>query len=136
MIFILLMAITIAHNADHKSLTGKTLSIQSELTSKLKTTVVDVTYGASDNYATNGNTVDLSLGSRINTIIGASIIHCNKGLLLQYAPAAAGAAATGKIKAFGHTPTSSTSTVVALEELDNADTAVNSMTIRIRIIGF
>ena len=136
MIFILLMAITIAHNADHKSLTGKTLSIQSELTSKLKTTVVDVTYGASDNYATNGNTVDLSLGSRINTIIGASIIHCNKGLLLQYAPAAAGAAATGKIKAFGHTPTSSTATVVALEELDNADTAVNSMTIRIRIIGF
>mgnify|MGYP003637270274 FL=1 len=130
------MAITIAHNADHKSLTGKTLSIQSELTSKLKTTVVDVTYGASDNYATNGNTVDLSLGSRINTIIGASIIHCNKGLLLQYAPAAAGAAATGKIKAFGHTPTSSTATVVALEELDNADTAVNSMTIRIRIIGF
>jgi hypothetical protein len=102
----------------------------------LKTTVVDVTYGASDNYATNGNTVDLSLGSRINTIIGASIIHCNKGLLLQYAPAAAGAAATGKIKAFGHTPTSSTATVVALEELDNADTAVNSMTIRIRIIGF
>jgi hypothetical protein len=130
------MAITIAHNADHKSLTGKTLSIQSELTSKLKTTVVDVTYGASDNYATNGNIVDLSLGSRINTIIGASIIHCNKGLLLQYAPAAAGAAATGKIKAFGHTPTSSTTTVVALEELDNADTAVNSMTIRIRIIGF
>ena len=136
MVFILLMAITIAHNADHKSLTGKTLSIQSELTSKLKTTVVDVTYGASDNYATNGNTVDLSLGSRINTIIGASIIHCNKGLLLQYAPAAAGAAATGKIKAFGHTPTSATATVVALEELDNADTAVNSMTIRIRIIGF
>ena len=130
------MAITIAHNADHKSLTGKTLSIQSELTSKLKTTVVDVTYGASDNYATNGNTVYLSLGSRINTIIGASIIHCNKGLLLQYAPAATGAAATGKIKAFGHTPTSSTATVVALEELDNADTAVNSMTIRIRVIGF
>ena len=58
------MAITIAHNADHKSLTGKTLSIQSELTSKLKTTIVDVTYGGSDNYATNGNTVDLSLGGR------------------------------------------------------------------------
>ena len=49
---------------------------------------------------------------------------------------AAGAAATGKIKCFGHTPTSSTATVVALEELDSADTAVNSMTIRIRIIGY
>jgi hypothetical protein len=130
------MAITIVQNADHKSLTGKTLSIQAELTSKLKTTIVDVTYAAGDNYATNGNTVDLSLGSRINTVIGAEILHCNKGLLLQYVPAAAGAAATGKIKAFGHTPTSATATVVALEELDNADTAVNSMTIRIRVIGF
>jgi hypothetical protein len=130
------MAIAIVQNADHKSLTGKTLSIQAELTSKLKSTIVDVTYGASDNYATNGNVVDLSLGSRINTVIGAQIVHCNKGLLLQYVPAAAGAAATGKIKCFGHTPTSSTATVVALEELDNADTAVNSMTIRIRIIGF
>jgi len=130
------MAIAIVQNADHKSLTGKTLSIQAELTSKLKSTIVDVTYGASDGYATNGNVVDLSLGSRISTVIGAQILHCNKGLLLQYVPAAAGAAATGKIKCFGHTPTSSTATVVALEELDSADTAVNSMTIRIRIIGY
>ena len=130
------MAIAIVQNADHKSLTGKTLSIQAELTSKLKSTIVDVTYGGSDNYATNGNVVDLSLGSRISTVIGAQILHCNKGLLLQYVPAAAGAAATGKIKCFGHTPTSATATVVALEELDNADTAVNSMTIRIRIIGY
>jgi len=130
------MAITIEQNADHKSLTGKTLSIQSELTSKLKSTIVDVTYGASDNYATNGNTVDLSLGGRISTVIGAEILHSDKGLLLQYVPAAAGAAATGKIKAYGQEPTSATSTVIALGELDNADTAVNSMTIRIRIIGF
>ena len=130
------MAISIAQNSDHKSLTGKTLSIQSELTSKLKSTIVDVTYGASDNYATNGNTVDLSLGGRISTVIGAEILHCDKGLLLQYVPATAGAAATGKIKAYGQEPTSSTATVVALGELDNADTAVNSMTIRIRVIGF
>jgi hypothetical protein len=130
------MAITIVQNADHKSLTGKTLSIQAELTSKLKSTIVDVTYGASDTYSTGGNVVDLSLGSRISTVIGAQILHCDKGLLLQYVPAAAGAAATGKIKCFGHTPTSSTATVVALEELDSADTAVNSMTIRIRVIGF
>ena len=136
MVFILIMAIAIIQNADHKSLTGKTLSIQAELTSKLKSTIVDVTYGGSDNYATNGNVVDLSLGSRISTVIGAQILHCNKGLLLQYAPAAAGAAATGKIKCFGQKPTDATTTVIALEELDNADTAVNSMTIRIRIIGY
>jgi hypothetical protein len=130
------MAITVAQNQDHKNLTGKTLTVQSQLTSKLRTAIVDVTYGGSDNYATNGNTVDLSMGGRISTVIGAEVLHCNKGLLLQYAPAAGGAAATGKFKAYGHTPTSSTSTVVALEELDNADTAVNSMTIRVRVTGF
>ena len=64
------------------------------------------------------------------------INHLYKGLLLQYAPAAAGAAATGKLKAYGHTPTSSTGTVIALEELDNADTATNSMTVRVRVTGF
>jgi len=130
------MAITIAQNTDHKNLTGKTLAVQAELTSKLKTVIVDITYGASDNYATNGNTVDLSLGGRIDTVIACEILHSDKGLLLQYAPAAAGAAATGKIKAYGHTPTSSTGTVIALEELDNADTAVNSMTVRCRVTGF
>ena len=130
------MAITVAQNQDHKNLTGKTLTVQSQLTSKLKTAIVDVTYGGSDNYATNGNTVDLSMGGRISTVIGAEVLHTSAGLLLQYVPAAAGASATGKFKAYGHTPTSSTSTVVALEELDNADTAVNSMTIRVRITGF
>ena len=130
------MAITVAQNSDHKSLTGKTLTVQSQLTSRLRTAIVDVTYGGSDNYATNGNTVDLSMGGRISTVIGAEVLHTSAGLLLQYVPAAAGASATGKIKAYGHTPTSSTSTVVAFEELDNADTAVNSMTIRVRITGF
>jgi hypothetical protein len=130
------MAISVAQNSDHKSLTGKTLAVQAELTSKLKSVIVDVTYGGSDNYATNGNTVDLSLGGRISTVIGCEILHSNAGLLLQYAPAAAGAAATGKIKAYGHTPTSATSTVIAFEELDNADTAVNSLTIRVRVTGF
>ena len=130
------MAITVAQNSDHKSLTGKPLAVKAQLTSKLKSVIVDVTYGASDTYLTNGNTVDLSLGGRIRTVIGAQVIHANKGLLLQYAPAAAGAAATGKFKAYGHTPTSSTATVVALEELDNADTAVNSMTIRICVTGY
>tara|TARA_R100000406_G_scaffold71336_5_gene51612 strand:- start:1516 stop:1908 length:393 start_codon:yes stop_codon:yes gene_type:complete len=130
------MAITIAQNSDHKSLTGKTLSVQSQLTSKLKECIVDITFGASDNYASDGNTVDLSMGGRIDTVIGCEILHCDKGLLLQYAPATGGAAASGKLKAYGHTPTSSTTTVIALEELDDGDTAVNSMSVRCRVIGF
>lgn len=130
------MANTVAVNSDWENLTGKTLSIQSELTSKLKTTVVDVTYGACDTYATNGNTVDLSLGGRISTIIEASIISNDGGLLLEYVPAAGGAAATGKIKAYGTDPAAAGGAVAAFIELPNAAADVNSLAIKIRVVGF
>ena len=130
------MAITIIQNANHKSLTGKTLSIQSELTSKLKSVVVDITYAAGDNYATGGNVVDVSLDSRISTVIGAEILDGNKGLLLQYIPSATNAASTGKIKCYGEDHTAKGSAARAFAELANASTAVNSMTCKIRVLGF
>jgi len=130
------MAITIIQNANHKSLTGKTLSIQSELTSKLKSVVVDITYAVGDNYATGGNVVDVSLGSRIRTVIGAEILDGNKGLLLQYIPSATNAASTGKIKCYGEDHTAKGSAARAFAELANASTAVNSMTCKIRVLGF
>ena len=130
------MAITIIQNANHKSLTGKTLSIQSELTSKLKSVVVDITYAAGDNYATGGNVVDVSLGSRISTVIGAEILDGNKGLLLQYIPSATNAASTGKIKCYGEDHTAKGSAARAFAELANASTAVNSMTCKIRDLVF
>jgi hypothetical protein len=130
------MAITIIQNANHKSLTGKTLSIQSELTSKLKSVVVDITYAAGDNYLTGGNVVDVSLGSRISTVIGAEILDGNKGLLLQYIPSATNAASTGKIKCYGEDHTTKGSAARAFAELANASTAVNSMTCKIRVLGF
>ena len=130
------MAITIIQNANHKSLTGKTLSIQSELTSKLKSVVVDITYAAGDIYATGGNVVDVSLGSRIRTVIGAEILDGNKGLLLQYIPSATNAASTGKIKCYGEDHTAKGSAARAFAELANASTAVNSMTCKIRVLGF
>jgi len=130
------MAITIIQNANHKSLTGKTLSIQSELTSKLKSVVVDITYAAGDNYLTNGNVVDVSLGSRISTVIGAEILDGNKGLLLQYIPSATNAASTGKIKCYGEDHTAKGSAAREFAELANASTAVNSMTCKIRVLGF
>jgi hypothetical protein len=130
------MAITIIQNANHKSLTGKTLSIQSELTSKLKSVVVDITYAAGDGYLTGGNVVDVSLGSRISTVIGAEILDGNKGLLLQYIPSATNAASTGKIKCYGEDHTAKGSAARAFAELANASTAVNSMTCKIRVLGF
>lgn len=131
------MAITIIQNANHKSLTGKTLSIQSELTSKLKSVVVDITYAAGDNYVTGGNVVDVSLGSRISTVIGAEILDGNKGLLLQYIPSATNAASTGKIKCYGQQANAQSGAVaIVLDELASASTAVNSMTCKIRVLGF
>jgi hypothetical protein len=133
------MANTVAVNSDWENLAGKTLSVQSELTSKLKTTVVDVTFAGSDTYSTNGVTIDLSLGGRIKTIIEASIISNDKGLLLEYVPAALGAAATGKVKAFGYInddSAGSNTTPEALTELAASSTIVNSLAIKIRIVGF
>lgn len=127
---------TVIQNANHKSLTGKTLSIQSELTSKLKSVIVDVTFGGSENYATNGVTVDLSLGSRISTVIAAQIYDGNKGLLLQYVPAAGNAAATGKVKCYGEDHTAKGSAPRALAELANASTATQNMTFKVRVLGF
>ena len=133
------MANTVAVNSDWQNLTGKTLSIQSELTSKLKSTVVDVTFAAADTYSTNGVTIDLSLGGRISTIIEASIISNTKGLLLEYVPAALGAAATGKVKAFGYINDDAGGVNVtpeAFSELANASAIVNSLAIKIRVVGF
>lgn len=127
---------TVIQNANHKSLTGKTLSIQSELTSKLKSVVVDVTFGGSENYATNGVTVDLSLGSRISTVIAAQIYDGNKGLLLQYVPATGNAAATGKVKCYGEDHTAKGSAARAFAELANASTATQGMTFKVRVLGF
>tara|TARA_B110000467_G_scaffold8048_1_gene7146 strand:+ start:78 stop:473 length:396 start_codon:yes stop_codon:yes gene_type:complete len=131
------MAITIIQNANHKSLTGKTLSIQSELTSKLKSVVVDITYAAGDTYAVGGNVVDVSLGSRIKTVIGAEILDGNKGLLLQYIPSATNAAATGKIKCYGQQAAAQGGAVAKVfDELAAASALVNGMTCKIRVLGF
>jgi hypothetical protein len=130
------MAVTVAVETNQQKLTGKTLSVQSELTSKLLTTVVTATYGACDTYTTAGCTVDLSLGGRITTIIEASIISNDGGLLLEYVPAAGGAAATGKLKAYGTDPAAAGGAVAAFPELASSSTDVASMVVKIRVVGF
>jgi len=130
------MANTIAVDSNWENLTGKTLSIQSELTSKLKTAVIDITAGCSDTYATNGVTVDLSLGGRISTVIEVSIISNDGGLLLQYVPAAGNAAATGKIKAYGTDPGATGGAVAAFSELPNSSADWNGIGIKVRVVGY
>jgi hypothetical protein len=128
------MAITVAVDANQEKLTGKTLSVQSELTSRLLSTVVDVTFGAADTYTSCGNTVDLSLGGRVSTVIEASIISNDKGLLLEYV--AGSTAANGKIKAYGVDPAAGGGAVAKFSELPSSATDVNSLGIKIRVVGF
>lgn len=129
------MAITVAVDAREQNVTGKTLSIQSKLTSKLKESTITVTFGAGDNYATGGNTVDLSLGGRISTI--HSVVFCSndKGVLLQYVPSANNVASTGKFKAYGVDPGAAGGAVVGFVELPSSSTVVNSMVVNVIVRG-
>lgn len=122
------MALTIAVNSDYQSITGKTLSVQAELLSKLKVAIVDVTY-ATEDYDIGGNTVDLTLDGRLTTIIAVEVLEVSTGNSVQYVPAAAGAAATGKLKIY-----ESGTASAAFDEADDADSI--TMTCKLRVFGF
>ncbi|MBT3993908.1 MAG: hypothetical protein HOF02_07650 [Gammaproteobacteria bacterium] len=122
------MTLAIAVNSDYQSVTGKTLSIQAELLSKLKTAIVDVTY-TSEDYDIAGNVLDLTLDGRLTTIIAVTVLEVSTGNIPQYVPAALGAAATGKLKLYE----SGTASAV-LDEADDADSI--TMTCKLRVVGF
>ena len=62
------MALTISTSDWTDANVRKTLSFQSALVSKLRIYSIKVTFGASDNYATNGVSADLKEG-RISTLV-------------------------------------------------------------------
>jgi len=62
------MAITISTSDWTNANVRKTLSVQAALVSKLRIYSIKVTFGASDNYATNGVSADLKEG-RISTLV-------------------------------------------------------------------
>lgn len=95
------MAVVTTVNCSWQDLTGKTLSTQSKLNSKMLEVVVCVAIGACNYPMCNtGYTVDLSLQGRITTIIKATpedLEVTNTLLRAQYVPAACDAAATGTL---------------------------------------
>ena len=123
------MAILIVHNANHKKITGKTLSTQAELNSKLKTAIVDVSFTAGEDYDLGGNIVDLSLDGRFGTIIAVEVVETSIGVVAQYIHGAADAAALGKLKLYesGTAPGN-------LNEADDADAITAEF--KLRVIGF
>jgi len=123
------MTLTITVNSNYEKIAGKTLTMQAELTSPMKTAIVDVVYAACEDYDIAGNVVDLSLGGRFSTIIAVEVMETTVGLVAQYVHAAADAAATGKLKLYEAGTASA-----ALDEADDAD-AINA-TFRLRVVGF
>ena len=122
------MAIAITVNADYQSITGKTLSIQAELTSKLKTGIIDIVYTTQD-YTTGGDVVDLSLDGRFKTIIAVEVLEVSTGNSVQYIHGTASAAALGKLK-FYETGTTS----APFDEVANAVSLTANM--KLRIFGY
>lgn len=95
------MAVVTTVNCDWQSITGKTLSQQSVLTSRIKQVVVCVAIGSCTYPMCNvGYVVDLSLGGRITTIISAKPedLEVSDTLLkAQYVPDCCNEAATGTL---------------------------------------
>jgi|FLOH01.1.fsa_nt_gi hypothetical protein len=122
------MTLTAVVNSDYQSITGKTLSIQAELTSKLKTAIVDVAYVTED-YDLGGNVLDLSLDGRLKTIIAVEVLEVSTGNSVQYIHGAASAAALGLLQIF-----ESGTASAAFDEADDADSI--TLTCKLRVLGF
>ena len=129
------MAVVTTVNCDWEAITGKTLSQQSVLTSRMKQVVVCVAIGA-DTYpmCDTGYTVDLSLGGRISTIIRAipeDLEVCNTLLRAQYVPAACGAAATGTLHYY-----ETAAACAPQRELPACECCAACTTVKFHVIGF
>ena len=70
------MALTISTSDWTAANVRKTLSFQSALVSKLRIYSIKVTFGASDNYVTNGVSADLKEG-RISTLVAVIPTYTN-----------------------------------------------------------
>ena len=129
------MAIVETVNSDWVGITGKTLSIQSKLNSKMLETIVDVVVGCADTYpmCQGGIVTDLSACGRLATILYADIFNVSNSLQGQYNPAACCAAATGTVVFSDELPGAS---AVALAEIAGCSAAIQCMTFRVHVIGF
>jgi len=129
------MAVVTTVNCDWQAITGKTLSRQSVLTSKMLEAVVCVAIGACNYPACNaGYVVDLSLCGRVTTIISAipePLEVSNTLLTAQYVPAACGAAATGTLHYY-----EVAAVCTPFGELAMCATDAACTTVKFHIIGF
>ena len=118
------MALTISSSTWTDANVRKTLSWQAALVSKLRVYAIKVTFGASDNYATNGVSADLKEG-RISTLVAVIPTFTDSKLVVQYDKT------NEKIKTF----TGSGNGNILAEE-PNSSAVVNSKVFEFLVIGY
>ena len=119
------MALTISTSDWTNANVRKTLSWQAALTSKLRVYAVKVTFGASDNYATNGVSADLKV-SRIKTLVAVIPTYNNSRQEVVYDKA------TEKIKLYDVGGSATT----PFTETPNTSSACASKTFEFLVIGY
>ena len=118
------MALTISSSTWTDANVRKTLSWQAALVSKLRVYAIKVTFGASDNYATNGVSADLKEG-RISTLVAVTPTYTDSKLVVQYDKA------NEKIKVFTGSGNGN-----ILAEVPNSSALVNSKVFEFLVIGY
>ena len=118
------MALTISSSDWTNANVRKTLSWQAALVSKLRVYAIKITFGAGDNYATNGVSADLKEG-RISTLVAVTPTYTDSKLVVQYDKT------NEKIKAFTGSGNGN-----ILAEVPNASALVNSKVFEFLVIGY
>lgn len=134
------MALVSTVDANWVTITGKNLTRQSALTSRLKEAVIDFAIGMCNYPACDaGYVVDLSACGRICTVIDVKVdnvvVSCNELLVTQYAPSACNVAATGTLHLFESLNTCAGGNA-PLAEIPACAADVACTTIQFHIIGF
>ena len=119
------MALTISTKDWTDANVRKTLSWQAALTSKLRVYAVKVTFGGSDNYATNGVAADLKEG-RISTLVAVIPTFTDSLHKVEYDKT------NEKIRLY----TVGGSAGAAFAELANSSTATQSKVFEFLVIGY
>lgn len=112
----------------------RTLAVKPNSASREREAVVDVTFD-DGTYAAGGPIVDLSVIRGFTKVYSCEILHVNAGVVLQFTPGSADAAALGKLKAYGVDFDGTPSGIKLLTELATGATLLDSKVARVRIRG-
>ena len=102
------------------------------LMSIVQVNIVEISFGASENYATGGIAVDGLIKSEmgIQEIKAVSVLdHTVSGWIPFFN------VSTGRIQFFGQEPTNASSGVIALSEMGNGSTVINNKKVKLLVFG-